>query len=140
MINSLLYKVQKTLSGPAFNTQMFSLLAEVYIFYGKDVSCEGRLSFPAEKNSQPVSIQAAQGILLGDSSNGGLRVDIDLWCSADADTPKELAVTLETGLLLVIDAFLDDFVLQIDLKEPAMIETVATPVAEGLVLDYHRWD
>ena len=81
MINSLLYQVEKTLSGPGFNKQMFSLLAEVYYFYGRDVSCEGVLSFPAEQNSQPVTIDATQGILLGDKTENGLRLNIDMMCA-----------------------------------------------------------
>ncbi len=100
---------------------MFSLLAEVYFFYGRDVSCEGRLSFPVEKNSQPVTIDADVGIMLGDKAKGGLRTDIELWCAHDHTSPKEHAVTLETGLVLVIDALFEDFVVSAELKDPAMI-------------------
>ena len=119
---------------------MFSLLAEVYYFYGRDVSCEGVLSFPAEQNSQPVTIDASQGILLGDKTENGLRLNIDMWCASDATSPKELAVSLETGLVLVADVAIEDFVITAELKDPTMMGTVATPVAEGLVLDWHNWD
>lgn len=137
-INSLLYQVKKTLSGEGFEEQFFPLVAEVFRYYGPSVTCEGILSFPAEANSQPITIDAAQGIMIGDKLAGGLRTNIDFQCGNDT-TPLEHALNLELGLTMVANVTFDNFEYWAELNDVAVVDTVATP-REGITLDYHNWD
>lgn len=80
MINSALYDAQKTLSGKGFEDQIYLLLAELQDYYGVDAVCDGVLTFPKEKNSQPITMNTAQGIVVGDASEGGLRLTLNISC------------------------------------------------------------
>ena len=137
-INSLLYDLSVPLSGEGFEMQIFSLLSELRAYYGPETTCSGEVSFPKEKNSQPVTMTAADGIIVGDSSTGGLRLNLDIYCAKDANTPKELSVTLDTGLHLLVYFLWDNFVITARMTEAAMMQTVATSYIGDL--DYHNWD
>jgi len=116
---------------------MFSLLSEVYFYYGKDVSCEGILSFPFEKDSQPVTMDATRGLVIGNDVHG-LTTNIKLMCASNATATKELAVDLTTGLHIVANFTWDDFTFWAKLSDAKMMNTqVTSPVVE---LDYHNWN
>ncbi len=136
-INSLLYDVTKTLAGEGFNKQMFSLLQEVYFYYGPDVSCEGILSFPFEKDSQPVTVDVTKGLVIGNEKTG-MTTNIKLMCAENDTTAKELAVDLTTGLYVVANFTWDNFEYWASLSDPKFMDTVVTsPVVN---LDYHNWN
>ena len=136
-VNSLLYDVKKTLSGEKFNAQMFTLMSEVYYYYGASTDCEGRLSFPFEKDAQPVTVDVTKGVVVGDTTHG-LRLNLQMWCANDTMAEKELAVDLTTGMHLVANFTWDNFVYWISLSEPQFMGTVATSPVMSLY--YHNWD
>lgn len=132
-----MYEVTKTLAGEGFNEQMFSLLSEVYFYYGANVTCEGILSFPFEKDSQPVTMDAARGLVIGNDVHG-MTTNIKLMCAPNATATKELAVDLTTGLHIVANFTWDDFTFWAKLSDAKMMNTqVTSPVVE---LDYHNWN
>lgn len=139
-INTALYDLQKTLSGEGFESQIFLLLAELKDYYGADATCDGTLTFPKEQHSQPIRMTTAEGILIGDGSQGGLRLTLDIKCAKDASTEKELAVVLNTGLSLRANVTWDDFEFWAELDDPMFYNTVAESKVADLVLDYHNWD
>lgn len=118
MINSALYMIQKTLSGEGFQSQIFVLIAELHSYYGVNADCEGVLTFPKEANSQPISMNTVQGIVIGDETNGGLNLNLNIMCSNETTTEKELAVVLNTGVHVVANITWDNFDFWAALSDP----------------------
>ena len=140
MINSALYDAQKTLSGAGFQDQIFLLLAELPDYYGATASCDGVLTFPKENDSQPITINTAQGLVIGNPTEGGLRLNLNINCAKDESSQKELAVVLKTGINLVAGLSWDNFEFWAKLQDPQMQGTTAESMVQDLVLDYHNWD
>lgn len=116
------------------------LLAELTDYYGATTSCDGVLTFPKENKSQPITINTAQGLVIGDANEGGLRLTLNINCAKDESSKKELAVVLNTGISLVADLLWDDFDFHAKLQNPLIQGTTAESKVQGLVLDYHNWD
>ena len=79
-INSLLYDAQKTLSGKGFMTKLDQLAYEVPNTYGKNATCDGVVTFPFEKSSQPLTMSNTTGLIVGNPDEGGLRLNIAVFC------------------------------------------------------------
>ena len=80
MINSLLYDAQKTLHGKGFDVKLDQLAFEVRHHYGNDADCSGVITFPFEKDAQPITISNTTGLIIGDKAEGGLRTNIAVFC------------------------------------------------------------
>lgn len=140
-INSLLYDMKKVLpggEGSGFDKQILVLLSEIKTYYGADADCEGILTFPKEANSSPVTISRENGVMIGDVDQGGLRLNLDILCAANAVDKKELAVTLDTGMHLKLDFEWNDFTVYAKFLDPQFMGTTATSYIGEL--DHHNWD
>jgi len=138
MIDTLLYDLSLPLSGPGFEKQLFSLLSELKTYYGTDATCSTNVIFPKEKNSEPIKISSAAGIIVGDATQGGLVLNMGIYCARNSTAEKELSVTLETGIHLVANVTWDNFLYWANFTEPQFMSTVATSNIGPL--DYHDWD
>lgn len=137
-VNSLIYDLNLPLSGEGFDNQLFALMSELKTYYGADASCSGVASFPKEANSEPVTMTAADGIIVGDIANGGLVLKLDIFCAKDATSQKELSATLTSGMHLLAYFLWDNFEVTAKLTEPQFMNTqVTSHIGE---LDYHNWD
>ena len=129
-----------TLAGEGFQTKIKVLLAELWTYYGADTDCEGVLTFPKEPNSQPIAFSKAKGITVGDDSEGGLKLTLNMMCAKNNSTEKELAVVLNTGVHVAANITWDNFEYWADLTEPAFMDTTCVSQKSDLVLDYHNWN
>lgn len=60
------------------------LAYEVTHYYGgPSADCKAIVTFPFEKDSQPVTMSKAEGLVVGDAAKGGLRTNIAVFCKND---------------------------------------------------------
>ena len=79
---------------------------ELVEHYGPNATCDVALSFPlpdGQTQKQEVRIDTERGIVVGDASQGGLLLDMQIYCAEDASLEKELAIELTTGLEIEIE-------------------------------------
>jgi len=138
MIDTLLYDLSLPLSGPGFEKELFSILAELRSYYGANATCSTNVIFPKEKNSEPIKISTTAGIIVGDATQQGLKLNMGIYCARNSTADKELSVTLDTGLHLVANVTWDNFLFWVNITEPQFMGTVATSNIGAL--DYHDWD
>ena len=90
LVNSLLYELELgPISGEGFDEKIFELLTEIPRYYGPNATCEGFINFPLEDGRQPVTMNTEQGIVVGNADEGGLDINLRLYCAADNTTQKE---------------------------------------------------
>jgi len=138
MLDSLVYNFAKsfTKDDKGFQKQMIELVPEVYLHYGRDVDCNGELSFPYETPSAPLSVDTKKGLVVGDEENG-LIAKVLLYCAANSTVEKELALDMELGIHAIANFTFDNFVYWIKFDETkAVTANVSSPV---VTLDYHDW-
>lgn len=139
----MLYDANLRMGGPAIDAQLFKLMYELIEHYGPNATCDVALSFPLPQTEQPqkqqVRIDTERGIVVGDASQGGLLLDMQILCAEDATAEKELAIELNTGLEIEIELEM--------VKNLTYFAKVVNPVIQNTQViqtafqfRYHRWD
>lgn len=140
MISSLLYDSQKTLSGKGFSDEIKLLFSELIDYYGADVSCDGLLTFPMDKeNAEPITLTSAEsGIRVGVDEKHGLFVNLDVFCAKDDTAEKEKSVTLELAAHLNLEFEFNDWIYHASISDPKIDNVVAKDSV--FLMEYHNWD
>jgi len=117
-------------------TQLYQLVPEVFRHYGASVECSASLSLPMQEAS-PIKIDATKGIIIGDETTW-LDVDLKLFCKNNDTVPEpELALDMDLGVALTVNATWDNFEYWIALNDARGVHADVTSPA--MKLNYHDW-
>jgi len=114
----------KMISNPNLGSQLAMLFPELKYKYGTDVKVDVGFKLQEHNTDRAIRLDKTQGIIVGDTEKGDLKVFLTLYCSNDTTVVQELAVEFQMDFQVVVNASFSNFVITAQAHDEKIANTI----------------